>query len=165
MLDSRKQLADAGAMKRASGRKPPIQAFEQCCWDLRGVLTRFGPDEACCEGLTPRQCRVLRAVDEEPGLRLSELAAREGLTAGGLTRRVRPLIAGGWLVRRDAGDDGRAASLELTRQGREALRSVEAQIYGSVEKLWQSVPAAERPQVLAGLRALVEAARKSDEKR
>jgi DNA-binding MarR family transcriptional regulator len=145
--------------------KPPIHLFEQCCWDLRGVLTRFGPDEVCCDGLTPRQCRVLRAVGEEPDLRLSEIAAREGLTPGGLTRRIQPLVAGGWLRRRSgAGNDGRAATLELTPKGRTALRSVEDQIYSSVERLWKSVPAAQRPNVVAGLQALVEAARRTEEK-
>ena len=145
--------------------KPPIQLFEQCCWDLRGVLTRFGPDEVCCDGLTPRQCRVLRAVGEEPDLRLSEIAAREGLTPGGLTRRIQPLVAGGWLKRRaGAGNDGRAATLELTPKGKSALRSVEDQIYASVEQLWKSVPVSQRTNVLAGLQALVEAARRNEAK-
>ena len=146
--------------------RPPIHVFEQCCWDLRGVLTQFGPDEACCEGLTPRQCRVLRAVAEEPTLRLSDLAAREGLTPGGMTRRVEPLVEGGWLTRRKgAGEDGRAVHYALTRKGKEALAAVEDTIYASVEKLWKSVPAAKRPEVLAGLQALVEAARRAGEEK
>lgn len=145
--------------------KQSIRLFEQCCWDLRGVLTRFGPDEACCDGLTPRQCRVLRAVGEEPDLRLGDLAAREGLTPGGMTRRVAPLVAGGWLKKRDkAGDDGRTVRLELTKKGRESLAAVEGQIYASIESLWRSVPAGKRPEVLAGIRALVEAARKSGDR-
>jgi DNA-binding MarR family transcriptional regulator len=144
--------------------RPPIHLFEQCCWDLRGVLTQFGPDEACCEGLTPRQCRVLRAVSEEPTLRLSDLAAREGLTPGGMTRRVEPLVEGGWLTRRKgAGEDGRTVHYTLTRKGRDALATVEDTIYSSVERLWKSVPAAKRPEVLAGLQALVEAARRAGE--
>lgn len=146
--------------------RPPIQLFEQCCWDLRGVLTRFGPDEACCDGLTPRQCRVLRAIGEEPDIRLGELAAREGLTPGGMTRRVAPLVKGGWLRKLDAagGDDARTRRLELTRKGRESLTAVEDQIYGSIESLWKSVPATQRPAVLAGIQALVEAARQAEAK-
>jgi DNA-binding MarR family transcriptional regulator len=145
--------------------KTPIHRFEQCCWDLRGVLTRFGPDQACCDGLTPRQCRILRAVGSEPDLRLSEIARREGLTPGGLTRRIQPVLEGEWLRRRSgAGNDGRAATLELTPKGKAALRAVENQIYSSVERLWRSVPAAQRPTVLAGLQALVEAARREGEK-
>jgi len=85
--------------------KTPIHRFEQCCWDLRGVLTRFGPDQACCDGLTPRQCRILRAVGSEPDLRLSEIAKREGLTPGGLTRRIQPLLEGEWLRRPPLGGE------------------------------------------------------------
>jgi DNA-binding MarR family transcriptional regulator len=136
--------------------KSAIHEFEQCCWDLRGVLSTFGPDEVCCEGLTPRQCRVLRAVGESPELTLSELAKREGLTVGGMSRRVDPLVAGGHLVRRKGMTrDGRALRLELTRKGREALSSVEDLTYGSIEKLWGALPASQRPRVLAGLKALI----------
>jgi hypothetical protein len=74
-----------------------IREFEQCCWDLRGILSRLGPDEVCCEGLTPRQCRVLRAVGEDPALDLTTLARQEGLTTSGMSRRVDPLVQGGWL--------------------------------------------------------------------
>jgi DNA-binding MarR family transcriptional regulator len=152
-----------GVRKGGTVAKPPIQLFEECCWDLRGVLTQFGPDEVCCDGLTPRQCRVLRAVGSEADLRLGDLAAREGLTAGGMTRRVEPLVRGGWLRRhKGTGEDGRTVRLELTAKGEKALASVENQIYASVEKLWRAVPAARRPEVLAGLQALVESARKSE---
>ena len=146
--------------------KTPIHVFEQCCWDLRGVLSRFGPDEVCCDGLTPRQCRILRAVADEPDLRLSELAAREGLTPGGLTRRIQPLLAGKWLRRKaGAGNDGRAATLELLPRGKATLEAVENQIYASVERLWKSVPAGQRPAVLSALEVLVDAARRGDEKK
>lgn len=137
-----------------------IQEFEQCCWDLRGAFARFGPDEICCEGLTPRQCRVLRAVGDEPDLNLSRLAAREGLTASGMSRRVDPLVERGYLERKwGAGDDGRALRLELTRRGRDALASVEEQTYGGVASLWQRVPAGERARVVDALKILVRAAR------
>lgn len=144
--------------------KAPIQVFEQCCWDLRGVLTRFGPDEVCCDGLTPRQCRVLRAVGEEPDVRVSDLAAREGLTVGGMTRRIAPLVNGGWLRHHKGTEsDGRAVRLELTAKGAKALTAVENQIDAAVEKLWKAVPPARRADVLAGLRLLVESARKGGE--
>lgn len=138
-----------------------IQDFEQCCWDLRGVLSRLGPDEVCCEGLTPRQCRVLRAIGIEPELNLSLLAGREGLTASGMSRRVDPLVAAGYLERKwGAADDGRALRLELTKKGREALATVEQQIYGGIATLWQSMPAGDRGKVLEALKVLVRAARK-----
>jgi len=142
-----------------------IHEFEQCCWDLRGVLSRLGPDEVCCEGLTPRQCRVLRALGEDPELNLSALAEREGLTASGMSRRVDPLVEGGWLERRwNAADDGRALRLTLTKKGKDSLDEVENRIYGGIETLWQSMNAGERGKVLDALKVLVRAARRAEGK-
>ncbi|MGH7726105.1 MAG: MarR family winged helix-turn-helix transcriptional regulator [Candidatus Eiseniibacteriota bacterium] len=141
-----------------------IHRFEQCCWDVRGFLSTFGPDEACCEGLTPRQCRVLRAIGSDSDINLSDLAEREGLTPSGMSRRVDPLVEGGYLVRRKgAPTDGRELRLMLTPKGRIALESVENTIYGSIEKLWRAVPPAERPKVLDALTTLVRAARVLDQ--
>jgi len=138
-----------------------LHEFEQCCWDLRGQLSRLGPDEICCEGLTPRQCRVLRAVGTEPELNLSLLARREGLTASGMSRRVDPLVDQGYLERKwGAADDGRALRLELTKKGKESLDQVEEQIYGGIASLWRAMPAHERSTVLDALKVLVRAARR-----
>jgi len=140
-----------------------IHEFEQCCWDVRGVLSRFGPDEACCEGLTPRQCRVLRALGEDPDCNLSMLAEREGLTPSGMSRRVDPLVEAGYLVRRrGAVPDGRAITLDLTRKGADALRSVEDTIYDGVAALWEAIPPGQRAGVLAGLKQLLRAAERAE---
>jgi len=142
-----------------------IREFEQCCWDVRGILVRLGPDEACCDGLTPRQCRVLRALGEDPDRNLSDLAEREGLTPSGMSRRVDPLVDAGYLVRRrGAAADGRALTLDLTKKGADALRSVEDTIYGSISALWDAVPAGKRAGVLEGLKLLVQAAEKAEAK-
>src|SRR5512141_1368827 len=104
----------------------PVLRFEQCCWDVRAILARLGPDEVCCDELTPRQCRVLRALGEDPERNLTALAEREGLTPSGMSRRVDPLVDAGYLVRaRGRAADGRAIRLELTPRGETALRSVE----------------------------------------
>ena len=143
-----------------------IREFEQGCWDLRGILSRLGPDEVCCEGLTPRQCRVLRAVGEEPELDLTALAKREGLTTSGMSRRVDPLVHGGWLEKeRGAGTDGRALRLALTRKGRESLDEEEDTIYGGIETLWQAMNPGERVRVVNALKTLVRAARRAEGKK
>ncbi len=142
-----------------------IRRFEQCCWDVRAVLTRFGPDEVCCDNLTPRQCRVLRALGDDPDCNLTALAEREGLTPSGMSRRVDPLVDSGHLVRaRSRGEDGRAIRLELTPRGASALRAVEDTIYLGVQSLWDELPAGKRAGVLASLELLVEAARRAEAK-
>jgi DNA-binding MarR family transcriptional regulator len=138
-----------------------IRVIEQCCWDLRAALSRLGPDEVCCEGLTPRQCRVLRAIGGDAGLNLSALAEREGLSVSGMSRRVDPLVERGFLDRaRGNADDGRAVRLELTPRGRKALDSVEETIYGGIEDLWKAVPPAERGMVVKALEVLARAAQR-----
>jgi len=145
--------------------KTNVREFEQCCWDVRGVLSRFGPDEACCEGLTPRQCRVLRALGQDPAVNLSTLAEGEGLTTSGMSRRVDPLVEQGYLVRRKgAAEDGRALRLELTKKGRDALSSVEDLIYGGIAELWQAMPAGDRAKVLEALKILARAGRSAEAK-
>jgi DNA-binding MarR family transcriptional regulator len=142
-----------------------IREFETCCWDLRGVLSRLGPDEVCCEGLTPRQCRVLRAVGQEPKIDLTSLARAEGLTLSGMSRRVIPLVDGGWLEKeRGNREDRRALKLELTKKGRESLAQVEDTIYGGIETLWQAMNPGERGKVLDALKVLVRAARRVEKK-
>jgi len=142
-----------------------ILRFEQCCWDVRAALGRLGPDEVCCDELTPRQCRVLRALDVDPECNLSALAEREGLTPSGMSRRVDPLVDSGHLVReRAAGEDGRAIRLALTPRGAAALRSVQNTIYEGIQGLWDELPAAKRVSVLASLELLVEAARRAEAK-
>jgi DNA-binding MarR family transcriptional regulator len=137
--------------------------FEQCCWEVRGILAQLGPDEVCCEGLTPRQCRVLRALGEDPERNLTALAEREGLTPSGMSRRVDPLVEAGYLVRaRGQGPDGRALRLDLTPRGETALRSVEDQIYGGIQALWDALPAGKRAGVLAALEQFVQAARRAE---
>lgn len=141
-----------------------IRLFEQCCWDVRGILARLGPDEVCCEGLTPRQCRVLRALGEDPEKNLTALAEQEGLTPSGMSRRVDPLVERGYLVRARAGDgeDGRSIRLTLTPRGEGALRSVEDQIYGGIQALWDALPAGKRADVLTALEQFVRAARRAE---
>jgi DNA-binding MarR family transcriptional regulator len=143
-----------------SGRQADMHRFEQCCWDVRGVLSRFGPDEVCCEGLTPRQCRVLRAVGESPTVNLSALAEREGLSLSGMSRRVDPLVRQGYLSRaKDTGGDARALRLALTPKGKAALDDVTDSIYRGAEDLWKALPAADRSRVLECLELLVASAR------
>src|SRR5512133_3964182 len=77
---------------------------------LSRALGQVGPDEVCCEGLTPRQTSILRTLVAQEGARLMDLAARSGISASAMTRVVERLEKLG-LVQRVRGQqqDGRAA--------------------------------------------------------
>src|SRR5712692_5528190 len=93
---------------------------------LARVLNRVGPDEVCCEGLTPRQCGILRTLADKQGARLSDLAKEAGITPSAMTRVLEKLEAQNLVQRvRGAAEDGRAADVAVScniKKGKPASR-------------------------------------------
>src|SRR4051795_8783318 len=97
--------------------------FVQHWWDelerLARILGQVGPDEVCCEGLSQRQCSILRTLVEQEGSRLSDLAASSGITPSAMTRVLEKLELRGLVERvRGTHEDGRAAKVRITAEGR-----------------------------------------------
>ena len=70
---------------------PPVNATViKNWWDelerLARILGQVGPDEVCCEGLSQRQCSILRILVAQEGARISDLAATSGITPSAMTR-------------------------------------------------------------------------------
>jgi DNA-binding MarR family transcriptional regulator len=72
-------------------------------------------------GLTLTQVAALSTVDRSGPLRLSELAAVEGVAPSTLTRLVAALEDRGYVERGTVASDARASELAITRRGREVL--------------------------------------------
>lgn len=51
---------------------------------LERALHEMGPDEVCCEGLSARQCTILRVLAAREGARLTDLAQVVGITPSAL---------------------------------------------------------------------------------
>jgi DNA-binding MarR family transcriptional regulator len=77
-------------------------------------------------GVTAHQATLLWLVRTQPGLSLRELAQAEGISAPSLSAHVDRLEALGLLHRVRSSDDRRRVGLELTPDGRTALRRVRA---------------------------------------
>lgn len=122
---------------------------------LSRVLGRIGPDEVCCEGLTQRQCAILRILAAREGARLSELAAYSNITASAMSRVVDKLEERG-LVERvwGSGSDGRAASVAITAAGRNTRRQLDRLMLERSAQLLSGVPEAKRKSVLEALQIL-----------
>ena len=119
---------------------------------LARALNRVGPDEVCCESLTARQCGILRTLSDRPGAQLSQLAREAGITPSAMTRAVEKLESLRLVKRvRGRGDDGRAASVELTMQGRSTRRRIEQLMRKRAKAILSAIPAGFRPQLLASL--------------
>src|SRR5664279_5753653 len=97
-------------------------------WDelerLGRVLGQIGPDEVCCEGLSQRQCAILRTLVAQEGARISDLAASSGITPSAMTRVLEKLEARGLVERvRGAHEDRRAAMVRITATGKRTRKS------------------------------------------
>lgn len=65
--------------------------------------------------------RVLATLDREPGLRVGELAIREGITQPSMSQAVKLLVDGDLVTRTPSAEDARASELTVTQAGREVL--------------------------------------------
>lgn len=137
-----------------------LKASEVVGWSaeleqLARVLNRVGPDEVCCEGMTPRQCSILRTLAARQGARLSDLAAEAGITPSAMTRVLEKLEAQKLVQRvRGGSDDGRAAQAAITRQGRQVCARIDKLMQRRTRTIVNAIPAGFRPQLLAALRML-----------
>src|SRR5436190_19553506 len=69
-------------------------------------------------GLTPTRISLLNTIGRLGPIRLSDLAAEEGINPTMLSRIVADLVQGGLIERVGDPDDRRAALVKATREGR-----------------------------------------------
>jgi len=122
---------------------------------LTRALGQVGPDEVCCEGLTTRQCGILRMLMAAEGARISDLALSVWLTPSAMTRAIERLEAEGLVKRvRGATGDGRAASVSVTPKGRRVRQRIDQLMQQRTATIVEAIPAASRQPVLNALRIL-----------
>ena len=104
-------------------------------------------------GLTPTQLAALYTVEQSGPLRLSDLAAAEGIAPSTLTRLVAVLEDRHYVQRCAVAGDARASKLAITPQGREVLERIRQEsttaLAGSLALL--------RPEEIAALAAALPA--------
>ena len=141
---------------------PDIDAWRAELDRAEHVFGRIGPDDICCEGLTPRQTMLLKVLTEREGARLSDLAAAGEITPSAMTRVVDKLERRG-LVRRIRGaqPDGRAAIVEITAEGRRARARIDEMVCDRSRAIMNAIPERQRAEVLAAIRLFNDALEKS----
>ena len=126
------------------------------------VLGRIGPDDICCEGLTPRQASILRILTAREGARLSDLAAAAEITPSAMTRVLEKLERRSLVQRvRGAKEDGRAAMVKITTEGRRVRARIDEMVCDRSRAIMSAIPERQRPGVLAALRLFNDALEKS----
>jgi DNA-binding MarR family transcriptional regulator len=94
---------------------------------LRPALLRLNRElrrETASLGVTGGQATLLYLISRSPGAGVRELAAREGMSAAGMSGHVDRLEAAGLVRRVPSTDDRRRVGLELTEGGVRMLRAV-----------------------------------------
>ena len=103
----------------ATSRSLPIallRAREKVMERFRPLLQRHG--------VTEQQWRVIRVLDEAPGIDMGALAEAANILAPSLSRMIKGLEDRGLVEVRRTTNDGRRASLRLTQIGAELIRTV-----------------------------------------
>jgi len=125
---------------------------------LGRVLGQIGPDEVCCDGLSQRQCAILRTLVAQEGARIGDLAASSGITPSAMTRVLEKLERRRLVERvRGAQKDGRAAMVRITAAGRQTRRQLDGLMRERTLQIMQAFPAAGRGQALRALKMLNDA--------
>jgi DNA-binding MarR family transcriptional regulator len=119
---------------------------------LERMLGQIGPDEVCCEGLTPRQTAILRTLAAQEGARLSDLAQASGISPSAMTRVLEKLEKQELVQRvRGSQPDGRAAMVRITPRGRQVRRRIDQLMQDRIRVILDAIPAAERAAILRAL--------------
>jgi DNA-binding MarR family transcriptional regulator len=133
---------------------------------VRALVRRFAVSEradvACC-GLTVAQAATLETLLSEPGLRLSDLGRRLGITPSTLSRNVGRLEEAGLVLREADADDARSARVALTAAGARKAEELRRQEDAFAEDMLGRLPAGRSGVLLDGLQELLAAVRGATE--
>ncbi len=133
----------------------PVREWWEELEKLAWFLSRIGPDDICCGGLTPRQCTILRILASGKGERLSDLAQATGITPSALTRVLERLEKQGLLHRvHGSMEDGRASTIAITPHGRNTLTQLDRLMMQRTELIVAAIPLDTRSEILGAVRKL-----------
>jgi DNA-binding MarR family transcriptional regulator len=113
---------------------------------VRGLAARLADD-----GCTLDQWRVLRALDDDEGHLMGELADSLQIAQPTLTRVVDGLVDSAWVYRRPSLEDRRRVAVHLSRQGRVRLGRLDAIVRAHEDALRASPDWADVQSLISGL--------------
>jgi DNA-binding MarR family transcriptional regulator len=113
---------------------------------VRGLAARLADD-----GCTLDQWRVLRALDDDEGHVMGELADSLQIAQPTLTRVVDGLVDSAWVYRRPSLEDRRRVAVHLSRQGRVRLGRLDEIVRAHEDALRASPDWADVQTLISGL--------------
>ena len=139
-----------GSALRATGRSLPIallRAREKVMERYRPLLQKHDVSE--------QQWRVIRVLNETPGIDMGALASAANILAPSLSRMTKSLEDRGLLDMRRTPGDGRRASLALTDKGKALIRAIAPESAAIGAEIEARVGAARVKALLDDLDALI----------
>lgn len=110
--------------------------------------------DAC--GLEIRAIRVLRLIDDQPGITFAEIVKAAGLERSHVSRMIQQLVREGYVERRNSEHDARRFELYTLEHGREARRKADALSERGLEVLFAPLEDAQVQSFLETLNILAD---------
>lgn len=149
--------------------RPSAQAHtnSQTAARLRLVVTRLARAvrQHGAAGLTPSQLSALATIEDFGPIRVSDLAARESVSAPVATRVVASLEEFGYLERIDDSSDRRACLIKLTDDGRRILKELWSERTAGLNSRIEKLSATDVAFLQAALPVLEKLARENEVRR
>ncbi|BBY18750.1 hypothetical protein MLIT_43420 [Mycolicibacterium litorale] len=124
--------------------------------DLSWRLARLGAAQVGLEPLPASEVAVLRAVIDEPGRSVSEVAGVTNMQSSNVSTAVRALMDRGLIDKRADPRDRRVSLLEPTARALAEREAIEDAIAGSVSAALAELPAATVDALVAAIPAMRE---------
>jgi DNA-binding MarR family transcriptional regulator len=144
-----------------SSRRRSAAINEVDAWALTDLVTRLRRvlrasirRDYAWEVLPMAQVEMLQRLDEEPGLRISELAERHRLAPNTVSNLVQAMVVTGLVTRTPATDDRRAVVLHLTASGKANLQGWRRAHEQRIEHALNALDARDTRAILAAMPAL-----------
>lgn len=144
-------VTSSAGTARQQGAAPPIDAAR-----LRMALSRLTRTlrRQTLAGLTPTQLSALATVCKSGPLRLTELAAAEGIAPSTLSRLVAALEDSGYLQRSSVPGDARASMVSATPEGRAVIDRIRQDSTTMLARMLAQLTPGQREAIAAALPAL-----------
>ncbi|MBV8941425.1 MAG: MarR family transcriptional regulator [Solirubrobacterales bacterium] len=144
--------------------KPHTDAATRLRATVGRIHRRLRPTAAgAAAGLTPTRISLLVTIARLGPIRLSDLAAEEGINPTMLSRIVSDLVEGGLIERIGDPEDRRAALVKTTREGRRVIERMRRERTDVLSVALESLSPGERRQLERALPALERLAEKLKE--
>ncbi|KYO65528.1 MarR family winged helix-turn-helix transcriptional regulator [Thermovenabulum gondwanense] len=117
----------------------------------------YEKSEAYCCGTTLAQCNAIIEIGRAKEISLIDLADILNLDTSTASRTVNNLVSQNLVVREEDPEDRRYLKIKLTKEGEKIYKTVEESMDIFFKKVYESIPADKREQVMESLGILLNA--------